>query len=360
MIRILVLMVLVISCNEAKKEENYPVTESEVLNNFVRSAPIQYINLDSVRTIKIVLSEENIVLYQGNLDKESFIGRMTHVIATENAFYAFERSDKKIVRIDFDGLIEKTVALNGRGPGEVLSVSSMDKNAASIFTSDESNSRINIYDYNFNYKNTITSFRVKNFSVNEKYIIYSKSDYQGVKTTGMATIAELSSPQDSITKIMPKVVPDGLQPFVYNRVSFDMNDKNEVAASYDFLPWVSLFNNSFSLERTLILESSDFDKRNLLELKIHPPDPNNKDGIGGQTIVTNFKYFDNGDLFIQDGKSIIFLKKNRDGSYEAVAKYLVDYPDSEETFWVGSFDVFNNRVIKSSNWYYLFQFELIK
>ena len=358
MIKTLCLLLLIIGCGKAIKEEKYPVTESEVLNNFIRLAPVQYVNLDSLRTIHIELSEEDIIFNSENQDMNSLVGWMTYSIAADDAFYVFERSDKKIVQVNMDGQIEKTVATNGRGPGEVLSVSSMAKNSKNIFVADKANARVNIYDNDFNIEKTLTSFLVEDISVNEEYIIYNETTYQGVKTSGMITIAKLSSPQDSIAKVMPKIVPDGMQPMVFNSVSFDINNKNEIAASSDHLPWITLFDSNFSIERTLIFESSDFYKRDLVELKIHQPDPNNIAGIGGAYIMTNFRYLDNGSLFIIDSDGIIYLRRNKDRSYEAVAKYVVNYPKSGKSFWVGSFDVSDLGYVKASNWHYLFQFKL--
>jgi|GEM_PF-645132 hypothetical protein len=358
MVKTTCLLLLIIGCSKAMNEENYPVTESEVLNNFIRLAPVQYINLDSLSTVHIELSEEDLIFNSENLDMNSLIGWMMYSITTDDAFYVFEKSDKNIIQINFDGQITKTVAANGRGPGEVLSVSSMAKNSSNIFVADRANARINIYNHDFKLEKTLASFMVEDISVNEEYIAYNEVTYQGIKTSGMVTIAKLSSPQDSIAKVMPKIIPDGMQPMVFNSVSFDMNNKNEIAASSDHLPWISLFDSNFLIERTLIFESSDFDNRNLVELKIHPADPNNKAGVGGAFIMDNFKYLDDGSLIINDNDGIIYLRRNKDRSYEAVAKYVVDYPRSEKSFWVGSLDVSDLENIKASNWYYLFQFKL--
>jgi uncharacterized protein (DUF488 family) len=61
MLKTICLLLLIIGCGKSINEENHPVTESEVLNNFIRLAPVQYINLDSVRTVHIELSEEDII-----------------------------------------------------------------------------------------------------------------------------------------------------------------------------------------------------------------------------------------------------------------------------------------------------------
>lgn len=354
---------LIVSCNNEEKKEaskEFPRTESKALNKFIEAAAVQYINLDTIPTIKINITDDNIIFYSANEDAENYVGYMRNFIAERDLIYVYNFDRHNIVGVCYNGFSVGPVTKDGRGPGELETFEGgMDSNSKNIFVSDANNARINIYSKEFKFIETISSIRVNDVKINDEYIAYNRyaTEYQGVKTSGLISIAAVNDPLKVISKIMPKIIPDGYEPRVFNGVDFNINRRSEIAASYSHLPWISLFDEKFELERTLIIEDSDFLQRDLVPLKIEKINPGNRNGIGGETIFTRFEILDNGDLFIID-EEIIHLKRLVDRSYAAIARYKINYTDAEETFWVDQINVLPNGKIIASNWYYLFEFEL--
>lgn len=358
-------LTFLISCstnkNEAEQTISYPQTESQILNEFVGSAPLQYINLDEVpvvhiRLTHIRLTSENMIYESAESNGEEHIVKLSSTLIEKDRLYAFEGHEDKIIQMNMDGEVE-TVARNGRGPGEVLNVFSMDKNDSTIFVSDVSNARINMYDLEFDPIRSIDGMNAMSIAVNNTYIAHKKMINIGTPTSGLITIAKIDSPKDSVAKVMPKIIPDGFQPGVFNSTNFDMNNQNEIAASYTFLPWLSVFDSTFALERTLIFESSDFSNRKFLPLKVVAG--SSSSALGYDSVITNFKYTDEGDLYISDPSlGIIHLKRKPDRSIEAVTIYKIEYPEAEGQFNVGSFEVFEDGTLMGASWYRWFKVNL--
>jgi len=271
--------------------------------------------------------------------------------------YAFEGYEDKIIRMNLNGEVEEVVARNGRGPGEVLNVFSMNRNDSAIFVSDVSNARINIHDLDFNPIGSIDGVNAMSIAVNNTYLAHRKMINIGTPTSGLITISKIDAPKDSVAKVMPKIVPDGFQPGVFNATNFDLNNRNEIAASYTYLPWLAVFDSTFSLERTLIFESSDFANRKFLPLKVVAG--SSSSALGYDSVITNFKYTDEGDLYISDPSlGIIHLKRKPDRSIEAVTIYKIEYPEAEGQFNVGSFEVFEDGTLMGASWYRWFKVNL--
>ncbi|MBR9917540.1 hypothetical protein GYB29_07635 [bacterium] len=359
MVKILCLLLLIIGCSKAIKEENYPQTESQVLNDFIRSAPLQYINLDEVPVVNIRLTSENMLFELGVTGVEENIGKLRSTLIVKDKLYAFEGAGDKIIQMNLDGKVERTVARNGRGPGEVLNVFDMDKSDSVILVSDVSNSRIHMFDSKFNYIKSIDGMRAMRVTINNTFVGHIETLLRGIPdSSGLVNIAKIDSPKNNIAKVMPKIIPDGFQPGVFNGINFDINDQNEIAASYSRLPWMSIFDSTFVLERTLIFESADFANRKLLPLKIQAEGSNGFSAFGYETIINNFKYSGEGDLYISDPMGIIQLKKKPDRSFEAVKIYKIEYPESQETFVVANFEFFEDDVLMGTNWYHWFRVNL--
>lgn len=354
------LIFFLMSCSsEVEQTISYPQTESQVLNDFVRSAPVQYINLDEVSVINIKLTSENMIYESGGVNIEEYIGKLGPTLIEKDKLYAFERSDKKIIRMNLDGKVEKTVARNGRGPGEVLNAFDMDKSDTIIFVSDVSNSKIHMYDLEFKHIKSIDGVRAMRVTVNNTFMGHTETFLRGIPTSsGLVNIVKIDSPKDTVAKVMPKIIPDGFQPGVFNGTNFDINGQNEIVASYSRLPWMSIFDSTFVLERTLIFESVDFENRKLLPLKIHAEGTSGFSAIGYDTIFTNFKYSGEGDLYISDPLGIIHLKRRPDRSFEAVKIYKIEYPESHERFLIGNFEIFEDGILMGSSWYHWFRVNL--
>jgi hypothetical protein len=143
---------------------------------------------------------------------------------------------------------------------------------------------------------------------------------------------------------MPRLVPRGYQPNVYNSARYSANSKGHIVATYNPLPWLFIFNEDFQHTNTMILNYSAFDTLKTAEMDLFKPQGNK--GYGGQTPINNLKLMENGDLYLTLRKELLHLSKNEDQEYEVISRirFTHDYHDvSEKWTWVF------NKVFDSSS-----------
>lgn len=352
----IIVLILLTACADSQGIE-HPTTESKVLNEFISQTPVQYIDLDEIQTTHIEVNKSDIIYDLQSDESEPIISDIRHFVNTDHSYYVYSWAQRVIYQIGKDGTKHGQLTKAGRGPGEHGILSSLTMNSESIFIADEENARINIYDHDFDYQKTVPRILARDVAVNENLLLTTQLNYQGLTDSGLVKIAALDAPQKAVKYIMPKIVPDGYQPFIYNSVDIAVNNHNQIAASYSPLPWIFLFNENQELEHTLLFQDSRFDSLNTVPLNIRKPNPNNKDGVGGANLLQRFVLMDNGDLFILNNV-IEHLIKNEDGSYEHAGRYKVIYPGTDRTFWVDQLIPLKDGKMVASNWYYLFEFEL--
>jgi hypothetical protein len=107
---------------------------------------------------------------------------------------------------------------------------------------------------------------------------------------------------------MPRIIPEGYQPQVYNSVRFSANRKGEMIAAYAPIPWIFIFDETQNHTNTLILDYTAFDSLNIPKMNLFKP--RNNDGYGGQNPINSFKLMENGDIFITLRNEILYIHKN--------------------------------------------------
>ncbi|MDZ7805480.1 MAG: hypothetical protein U5K71_00015 [Gracilimonas sp.] len=232
------------------------------------------------------MDEENIIFDLMQDESDPIISDIRYFVSTHNNYYVYSWILREIYQIGKDGTKHGQSTKEGRGPGEHSMLSSLAMNSKWIFTADEENARVNIYNHDFDYQKTVPEILAKDIAVSENLLLTTRFNYEGLTDNGLVKIAFLNTPEKAVKFIMPKIVPDGYQPFIYNSVDIAINNYNQIAASYSPLPWIFLFDENQELENALLFEDSRFDSLDRVPLDIHKPDPNNQDGIGGANLLS--------------------------------------------------------------------------
>ncbi|MDZ7715497.1 MAG: hypothetical protein U5J95_04725 [Balneolaceae bacterium] len=99
----------------------------------------------------------------------------------------------------------------------------------------------------------IPEFYPSMISVSDEKIIYQNQCSSGFSpsepTQGRIGISLIHDVRDTLKTIMPRIIPEGFQPQVFNHVYFSMNNHNRIAASYTPIPWILLYDDNHELEK---------------------------------------------------------------------------------------------------------------
>ncbi|MEX0598460.1 MAG: hypothetical protein WD512_18405 [Candidatus Paceibacterota bacterium] len=365
----LLMFVLIFGCT-SQTEKTIPHTESDVLNEFVASAPVQYLSLDDTPIQYIHLNDDNIIFSTKNeyLNQEVIVSRISDFIYFNERFYIYDNFQFSVFQIQKNGTISGPFTSKGRGPGEHLVVTSLNNNSRYIYLTDLNNARINVYNEDMTYVHEIGSikgfFKTQYIDLNDKIMLFSNPNNAGFMPNspdeGLIVVSPIEKYEETITTILPRIIPNGYQPQVYNSPNFSVNRKNEIAASYAPLPWVFLFDEKYSLKLTLVLEYSLFKEMNIPKMDFFKPKGN--EGYGGAMPFRQFTLLDNGDLFISILNELIHISFDKNQQkYIVKARYQFIMDSHNYSLWVSNIYRSNDGTeFYAGNWDYLFRFSLLK
>lgn len=261
-------------------------TSSEALNEFVNATQIQRINLDRAQTREVKLGPENIIysIYDEVAQTNLILGHIKSAILIGDVFYVNDTPTKAVYRIDDDGDISGPFTRTGKGPGELNTVGEVFNNSESIYIPDYNNGRINRYSHDMETKRALDNFLMTDIAISEDYIFGANRMSDGFAPQnpdeGLIVISSVESLDDTVETIMPRIIPEGYQPQVFNGVRFSANDIGQSIAVYSPLPWIFIFDENFQHTNTLILSYTAFDTLDVPKMELFRPKGN--EGYGGK------------------------------------------------------------------------------
>ena len=238
-----------------------PETENETLNKLLESVPFTQVSLHDVSIDTLFAEEENVlpVKRASSLSPSARLGQVLGLIKVGDSLYVADGQQDCIWIINDQGILHRKIGRKGRGPGEFGDLNGIVKNSNHIFTSDISNGRIQIFDFNFNLQglfNYIIGGDIltgnKSFTVTDSLLYLST----GVNSTTdkLVTAYKVTPPFDSLTSFHPSLIPPGMQPAAYNNYFIDTNVQGNIAISYLGLPYIFLYDNRQKLRHVVYVE----------------------------------------------------------------------------------------------------------
>ena len=364
MMIIFICLVNIMCTNEGG--DNVPKTNSDRLNEFVHSKSVQIINLDNGPTTKLTVSPNEVIYHtETKLNNDSLtISQIDDFTYFSDGYHIYDPFQNLILVIDSSGSFQAIVGREGKGPGEYLYVTSIRSNSDILYVADANNARINRYDYKLNRLDALQPFisnpTTSKIDLNNSIMLSGNSESAGFnpkkESSGLITITNIEDIQDTLGTILPRIIPPGYQPAVFNQVSFTLNQNNQIAAAYRPLPWIFIFDENQSLVKVIVLEYSVFNEMDLPELELFLPKGNK--GYGGAIPINDFELLNNGDILISIRDVLFYLKKNRDNNYSFQGKYVFNVSESDTSIRILNLEESQNGSIVGSNWDYLFEFKL--
>lgn len=349
-----------------KSDINTPKTNSNILNEFVQSTSVQSINLDNGQVTKSTVSSNEIIYNtKTKLKNDSLtISQIDDFTYFGNDYHVYDSFQNSIFVIDSSGSFQAVVGREGKGPGEYLYVTSIRSNSNTLFVADVNNARINRYDYKLNRLGALQPFisnpSSSKIDLNNSIFLSGNSESAGFNPnedkSGLIVINKIENMQDTLGTILPRIIPRGYQPAVFNQVSFSLNQNNQIAATYRPLPWIFIFDEDQSLVKVIVLEYTVFNEMNLPELELFLPKGN--EGYGGTIPINDFELLNNGDILISIREVLFHLKSKRNNGYTLQGKYVFNISESDTSIRILNLEESHNGSLVGSNWNYLFEFNL--
>lgn len=312
-------------CNGEGNDEKFAIsTPLEPLNQFVNASNIQRINVDEVPVREINITDENIIysIHEVENEDDPLLGHIKSATKVNSSLFISDITTRSIYKLESSGDISSALTEAGKGPGELGTSAEVMHNSEFIYVPDHNNGRVNRYNHNFEVERALNNYLMFDMEVSEGYIFGSNRNSQGLAPKnpkeGLIVISTTESLQDTVTTILPRIVPSGYQPNVYNIADYSANSRGQIVASYSPLPWMFTFDEDFQHINTIMLNYSAFDTLETAEMDLFKPKGNK--GYGGQTPINNLELLDNGDLFITLRKELLHLSKNEAQEYEPISR----------------------------------------
>lgn len=316
---------------------------------------MERLNLDKAELETIALSDEQLLYNPEVALAEGFDTQLSHpmsVQAGRSNIYIEDVGHGSLLVLDpGTGNLERATT-TGAGPGEHGSRFDLSVNDSLLIIGDREHGRLNFYDKSAEFiKSEETEPGNLYGPANSDILVVNKHPgAEGFEEGNLLKIVELNDRDVELATLMPKLIPAGMQPFVYNDLYFDVNDHNELIASYLPLPWLFLYDRDFNHQQTLILEASRFESLDRPELE--PVSPQEGDGMRAQRPINDLLILNNGDIAAVTGAGLVLISKNEEGYYidgiytfrydetYLPAQYISEHPETGELIMISQEYVF--------------------
>lgn len=344
-----------------------PETPSRVLNELVQKNRFQYINVDDYSLSDILINDDDIIL---NLSFDEFqdsvsMGHLTNYTFVDDKFYIYDIEANAVFKVTTSGRVEGPLTSIGRGPGEHISVGNVKINSQFLYVSDPMNGRINRYGHDFSLKGELSGFTsLYDFDLNDDTILAVNRQSIGLNPIaneqGVIVASSATNLSDTLATFFPRIIPEGFQPTLYNIPQFSINERSNIAASYQFLPWIFLYDEYFKHMNTIILTYSKFEEFDVPEMYVFESLDNQ--GFGGDFPITGFKLMPDNEIMIFIRRELIHLVPYgdpEDMTYEVAGRYTFTIEGEEEPLWIS--DIFmsdEDNEYYVGSWYNIFRFRV--
>lgn len=339
-IRVSILVISIVFIFQACSSEPppIPITESKTLNRLIKKGQNSVVSFKQISPDTLYAHQDQ-MLGKSRVDSLPFsarLGRIAGLVKMGDSLYVADGKQNCIWVIDQQGNICRQIGRAGRGPGEFGQLSGLIRNDNSIYTTDISNARVQMFNSNFELQNifnhTIYGTGLpgsQRISVTDSLLYLAANSH----TAGnLITAHQAVAPFDSLASFLPRLIPRGMQPGAYNGYSIGTNSEGNAAVTYTGLPYIFLYNSSQQLQHVVYVDFSDD------RLPDNPPvRPVDKEAhtasgaIGVQGLIGKPFLADSGSLYFSIGGRLYHLKYHPDeNKYQAKWIKYFTYADPKK------------------------------
>jgi len=319
-------IVLIVSAWYVLKDTNItaPVTDSDNLNNLLRGAPINRIDLSDIISDTLMIPAENVISPDIEADEmlNSFLS--TQAIYFGNYIIVMEFLTNNVAAYTPGGDFVQRI-----GWGEVSQATSITANSDSLYIYDYGNKIIHIYNTELDYQRSFPFdapyYTQGSIKVNNAHVAYQREEASGFRVgdSGVSTllsVADINQPNSPVADMIPRIVPTGKHPGGFNNLFFSINKRSDIVASYPALPYLFVYRN-FDQYRNLLLISSSFEEIGNPELT--PFQPVMGEAVRIKNLMDDIYLRNNGDILLFSFGRLHYIQLQLNGDYKYSRSYAL-------------------------------------
>lgn len=333
---LLVLFLYAMSCSEGAEEFVPPETASEPFNQMLRQAPVSLISLNNVPIDTLNVPTDHFFEEQLFVNDTLYVTQPTRLILFNNYLITIEFGSGNVTALNKQGTPVRRVGRSGRGPGEFEHPTALGTDGEHFYVYDYGLKRLTLFDRDFNVHKTIplekVAFNEKHVSINSSYLVFQNQDASSMHAPepdrGMIDIRPIDRPDSTITSIIGRIIPPGMQPSVHNNMMTSLNSRNSLLAAFPSLPYLFLYSDEFTPTHTITLEAAHFDTLDNPSLRPFPPV--GSDGVGARGLYNTLYLMENEDILMVSFRRLHHLKRTENGGYLHHRSYYMEHEETGE------------------------------
>lgn len=263
------------------------------------------VNLDEAKTVEL-MPDRTI----GSAEDTTglFLAKPTDVVTVGDSIYIADTKQHAIFVADAKGRLVRRIGRKGQAPGEFIEPVRITANDRFIFVYGHGNHRIQVFDHQFNYVESIPHgfLPLTNAIVaDNKHLFLPESARDSMLVSVHAAI----KPFKRKRAFMPRLVPPGpQQPMAHNQVPL-YTDGSTICSAYIGLPYVFCLNDRFISTRTLVFKGTAVDRLNNPipdRIQFSGSGSPNQNSTAVRSFVEDMHIFD-GHLFLARDNTVLTL-----------------------------------------------------
>jgi hypothetical protein len=309
-----------------------PVTESENLNELLKSVPINRVDLGEISPDTLIIPSNKV------LSPEIEAAEMLDSFSSTQAIYF----NGFVVVMEF--LTNNTLAYTPDGEyyqrineNKISQAASVTANDTHLYIYDYGNKVIHSYDAELRLERSFPFFAPYytqgSIKINNTHLAYQREDASGFRVgntevTQLLTIADIDAPEESVAQLVPRIVPSGKHPGGFNNLQFSLNSRSDIVTAYPALPYLFVYRN-FELYRNIMLVSSTYDEVDNPDLT--PFQPVMGEAVRINNLMDQLYLMDNGDILMFSFGQLHHISLQRSGEYAYKKTYALVRGDNGST-----------------------------
>lgn len=301
-----------------------PVTDSDNLNDHLRQAPVNRIDLSGIRPDTLLVPAEDVM--SPDIEAAEMLNSFssTQAIHFGNYIIVMEFLTNNVAAYTQGGDFVRRI-----GSSEVSQATSITASSDSLYIYDYGNKGVHLYNTELDYQRSFPFdapyYTQGSIKVNNTHVAYQREDASGFRigesgANKLLFIAESDQPNAPVAELFPRIVPFGKHPGGFNNLLFSMNGRSDIVASYPALPYLFVYRN-FDQHRNLLLVSPKFEE--IENPGLTPFQPVMGEAVRISNLMDNIYLRNNGDILLFSFGELHYIRLQRSGDYEYRRSYVL-------------------------------------
>lgn len=301
-----------------------PVTDSENLNELLRGAPINKVDLGAVTPDTLLIPADKVLSPEIEAAEMLDSFSSTQAIHFNDYVIVMEFLTNNIIAYTPEGEYHQRI-----NEGEISQAASITANDTTLYIYDYGNKVIHSYDTDLRLELSFPFFAPYytqgSIKINNTHLAYQREDASGFRVgntevTQLLTIADIEAREEPVAQLVPRIVPSGKHPGGFNNLQFSLNSRSDIVSAYPALPYLFVYRN-FEQYRNIMLVSSTYEDVDNPELT--PFQPVMGEAVRINNLMDQLYLMNNGDILMFSFGHLHHISLQRSGEYAYKKTYAL-------------------------------------